>query len=114
VVSSPFTAVGLAMGEISGTCSFDEANLVVLCTGEDPVPGNHSAITLGSTILAEEDSLTAKMLLHEERHVDQWILGPIFPLWYGQNWLYSQGLSGDQCLNLFEIAAGLEEGGYRC
>jgi hypothetical protein len=38
VVSSPFTAVGLAMGEISGTCSFDEANLVVLCTGEDPVP----------------------------------------------------------------------------
>jgi hypothetical protein len=37
--------------------------------------------------------------------VDQWILGPIFPLWYGQNWLYSQGLSGDQCLNLFEIAA---------
>ncbi len=88
-------------------------NLVYVCVGEDPVPGSASGMAIGSTILMEEDSFSAKTLLHELRHVDQWNLGPLSPALYGMSASASQLTTGTQCLNIFEYWAGFEEGGYR-
>jgi hypothetical protein len=79
------------------------------------------AVTVGDVVLlrmtAEKLASRPRLLDHEARHADQWavLVGPVFflPL-YGLASLWSWLRTGHPgWANIFEVLAGLEDGGYR-
>lgn len=78
-----------------------------------------SAFTVGNVIITRKELgdlvPRQRLLLHEERHAWQWMLCiglPFLPL-YLLAAAYSWARGGDPAVhNLFERAAGLEDGGY--
>lgn len=81
-----------------------------VCFGIDSVLAQRRGTTYGDTFLTPRDAqpLDPGLLAHESEHVRQWrLFGPDFALMYL--------LAGmDACTNYFEVAAGLDEGGYTC
>ncbi|MCL1907128.1 MAG: hypothetical protein FWG08_04345 [Propionibacteriaceae bacterium] len=79
-----------------------------------------SAFTVGNVIITASNftRFTARLpqgLVHEARHSTQWaFFGPLFlPLYtlsMGISWLWSRDRAA---LNLFEMHAGLDDGGYK-
>jgi len=86
-------------------------------TGMAGGDGPRGALTVGSTVLTHQsrNAVTETLFQHERRHGEQWgVLGPgAFPLAYavaevvGDAWLGPHGRG-----NVFEIEAGLPQGGY--
>lgn len=73
--------------------------------------GPMAGVTIGDVFLTgmPAGSVTAELRRHESMHVRQWrLLGPAFPLLYAANWLVARRAAD----NVFEIAAGLDSGGY--
>ena len=81
-----------------------------VCFGSDSVLAQRGGTTYGDTFLTSRDAelLGPGLLAHESEHVRQWrLFGPDFALMY-----LLEG--ADPCTNYFEVAAGLEAGGYTC
>ncbi|MGH8870226.1 MAG: hypothetical protein ACRDYU_19845 [Actinomycetes bacterium] len=112
----PVTAAAVVWGTAKGASPTLRDGLVVLpeMTGGH---GPRATITFGSAVLTRKSDgyVSNSLLNHERRHSEQWaLLGPVaFPaaytaaegaagVWFGG---HGQG-------NVFEIAAGLLEGGY--
>lgn len=90
------------------TCE-DQSGLWV-CFGTRSVLAQRGGTTYGDTFLTARDAeqLHPGLLAHEAEHVRQWrLFGPDFALMY-----LLEG--ADPCSNYFEIAAGLDAGGYTC
>ena len=97
-----------------------------MCTGVSAINSiNPGGITLGNVYMLGEKwegkKLEPSSIRHEMKHADQWasaaLSTPSSPL-FGQSlmagaYLANQGVTGS-CGNLFEILAGLGDGGYRC
>lgn len=92
---------------------------LVLATGYAyPFP-RAGAFTVGNVVLTRHDAAwlgrRERMLLHEERHSWQYAVAlglPMLPLYVvAAGWSYLRG--GDvSTYNVFEVSAGLEDGGY--
>ena len=105
---APITAPALAWGVAhGGSVHFEDGMLVV--TGMDGGHGTRSTITVGQVVLTSRDDLTPLLLEHESRHGDQWaLLGMLTPPLY----YLSDMLQGGSEHNVFEVSAGLSDGGY--
>lgn len=81
-----------------------------VCFGIESLLAQRGGTTYGDVFLTprERTDLDPALLAHEREHVRQWrLFGPDFALLYL--------LAGtDPCTNTFEIAAGLDAGGYSC
>ena len=81
-----------------------------VCFGVESVLAQRGGTTYGDTFLTARSAQTLDpaLVAHESEHVRQWRqLGPDFALLY-----LLEGT--DPCTNYFEIAAGLDAGGYGC
>ena len=91
-----------------GSCEVQSGLWV--CFGVESVLAQRGGTTYGDTFLTSRprETLDADLVAHELEHVRQWrLFGPDFALMYL--------LAGaDACSNDFEIAAGLDAGGYIC
>ncbi len=77
-----------------------------------PLPKNFSGITIGWVYFrTAEGNPSYPEIRHEAKHMLQWSLGQTFALSYIREGIITMG---NQCLNRYEIAAGLADGGYRC
>lgn len=108
-----------------GDCRFSPDNMMFVCTGADWHA--RGGTTLGATYITskQSDSVKASELKHEEVHsFQEGVLGlGLFGVLYGGQELSRAALGalssdpedfGEGC-NLFELAAGLDDGGYdRC
>jgi len=109
VVNLPFTAVGVVWGRAhGGTCSW-HADLMVTCGGMDS-GYERGGTTLGNTwMYGHLDGPDRHR--HEARHADQWAMfRASFPVLYGAEWLRA---GGDPHRSVWELYAGLGDGGYR-
>jgi hypothetical protein len=109
------TPLGLLISIIGGATRRPGPNGLILAFGyryRFPIAG---AFTVGNVVLTRWDSLSDRLLLHEERHATQWAwcVGlPMLPL-YLLAMLVSIVLCGHQATyNIFERLADLEDGGY--
>jgi hypothetical protein len=112
----PVTAMAVPWGLAHGGTPTVRGGLIVV-SGMDGGHGARSTVTLGSVALTARSGprLNAAYLTHERRHSEQWaVFGPVgFPVAYGaaeaaaERWFGGHGYG-----NVFEIAAGLLEGGY--
>lgn len=108
VLLAPITVPALAWGVAhGGSVHFEDGMLVV--TGMDGGHGTRSTITVGQVVLTSRDDLEPLLLEHESRHGDQWALLGLLtpPLYY-----LSDVLQGGAEHNVFEVSAGLSDGGY--
>jgi len=120
VVNAPVTATTATINSwTGGDCDWN-AHLTVVCYGGAISGASDRTFVTGSTInttLSKVDFAAAnngRLLAHETVHTRQWALfggGVGFPLLYGLETLRT---GGDECRNVFEIWAGLEDGGYKC
>ena len=81
-----------------------------VCFDIESLLAQRGGTTYGDTFLTPRGAevLDADLLAHESEHVRQWqLFGPDFALLY-----LLEGT--DPCTNYFEIAAGLDAGGYAC
>ncbi|SDC32649.1 hypothetical protein SAMN05216410_1645 [Sanguibacter gelidistatuariae] len=81
-----------------------------VCFGIESILAQRGGTTYGDTFLTSRgaEALAPGLLAHESEHVRQWrLFGPDFALLY-----LLEGT--DPCANYFEIAAGLDAGGYTC
>lgn len=81
-----------------------------VCFAVDSVLAQRGGTTYGDTFLTSRSAqqLDPALLAHEGEHVRQWrLFGPDFALMY-----LLEG--ADPCTNYFEVAAGLDGGGYTC
>ncbi len=92
---------------------------LVLATGYAYAFPRAGAFTVGNVVLTRHDAAwlgrRERMLLHEERHSWQYAVAlglPVLPLYVvAAGWSYLRG--GDvSTYNVFEVRAGLEDGGY--
>jgi len=109
------TPLGLLISIIGGATRRPGPNGLILAFGyryRFPIAG---AFTVGNVVLTRWDSMSDRLLRHEERHATQWAwcVGlPMLPL-YLLAMLVSIVLCGHQATyNIFERLADLEDGGY--
>lgn len=115
-VNAPVTAASAAVNSwTGGDCDWNPHLTVVCYDGAISGLSNRTFVT-GSTInttMSKVDfAADGGLLRHETWHTRQWAIfggGPLFPLLYG---LESLRTRGNECNNVFEIWAGLEDGGY--
>jgi RHS repeat-associated protein len=119
-VNAPVTAPTAAVNSWTGGDCDWAMSLTVVCYGgflSKRSPGD--AYVTGSTINTPltkkeyRDANDGNLHRHETWHTRQWALfqgGPIFPALY---YLETLRTGGDECQNVFEIWAGLEDGGYK-
>lgn len=112
----PVAAFAVPWGVAHGGTPHVRGGLVVL-TGMEGGHGARRTVTLGSAVLTERSGphLNAQYLTHERRHSEQWaVFGPVgFPAAYGlAEAVAGPWFGGHGHGNVFEIAAGLLEGGY--
>jgi RHS repeat-associated protein len=115
------TAVGLVVALSSeAECSGITKNMMIICGGATSNPGG-GGTTFGNVFVTtmSVNAVTSdpKLVGHEDAHATQWaIFGPIlFPVLYGLESENSRMSIGNYaCWNIFEIWAGLSEGGYQC
>lgn len=105
---APVTAPALVWGVAHGGSVHFEGGMLVV-TGMDGGHGTRSTITVGQVVLTSRDGLNELLLEHESRHGDQWALLGLLtpPLYY-----LSDMLQGGSEHNVFEVSAGLSDGGY--
>lgn len=111
-ISAPAVGYGLLAG---GRARWDHDLLTVSGIHGGLIP-RHGFVT-GSVYLTDmrHDELSARLLAHERRHVAQWTaLGLTLPFLYAAADRAGPvlGLGTGPGGNVFEIAAGLEDGGY--
>ena len=115
IQNAPLTIAALAWAVGNGAdCGFASGGTVV-CTGANSwATGPLTTVTIGNTIITENQTLGREEFGHELRHTTQWsIFGFDFvPLYYGAG-LFSWLLTGHfACANPFEVDAGLQSGHY--
>lgn len=105
---APFTAGGIAWGVANGeTLRYYDGMVVV--TGMEGGCGPRTTVTIGQAVLTRQHDMTAELLTHEKRHTYQWAaFGALMPPLYFAAGAFGGGPEG----NVFEVAAGLEDGGY--
>jgi len=108
VVNLPTSAAAVVWGRTHrGRCEIHD-DLIVTCGGMQG--GYTNAGTTVGNVWLYGTLQSAGRHRHEARHSDQWaVLGAIFPVVYGAEWVRT---GGDFHRNLFELAAGLHDGGY--
>ncbi|MFC4012269.1 hypothetical protein ACFOY2_33895 [Nonomuraea purpurea] len=109
------TPLGLLISVIGGATRQSGPNGLILAFGyryRFPIAG---AFTVGNVVLTKRDSLSERLILHEDRHATQWAWCaglPMLPL-YLLAMLVSVVVCGHQAsCNVFERLANLEDGGY--
>jgi hypothetical protein len=108
VVLAPFTGPAVAWGLAHGGEIHCQGSMIVI-TGMSGGHGPRSAVTVGQVILTSRVALDDPLLAHETVHGDQWaFLGVLTPPLY----YLSDVIAGGSEHNIFEVAAGLEDGGY--
>lgn len=130
VITAPVSVVALA-GDAAASllpghsfdCTWNSQEWVTVCSGAPTLFGAE-ATTFGGVVNTQysyDDFLGAyewRLLAHEVKHTDQWsIFGPSFaildPLAAGGGWVASKVFGGQPAqYNIFEIWAGLKDGGY--
>jgi hypothetical protein len=107
VLLAPFTVPAVAWGFANGGVLHVHGDMLVM-TGMDWGYGPRSGVTIGQVFLTSDDS-KLHLLAHEERHSTQWLVfGGLLPPLY----LVAELVPGGPDHNIFEIAAGLQSGGY--
>lgn len=105
---APITAPALAWGVAHGGEIHFEGGMLMV-TGMEGGHGTRSTITVGQVVLTSRDRLNTLLLEHESRHGDQWaVLGWLTPPLY----YLSDVVQGGPEHNVFEVSAGLSDGGY--
>lgn len=99
------TLAGLAIGLPLSVGRVEVADGLVVCRGLPRWAFRRGGTCVGAVYLTR-DAVSPAILRHERVHVAQWRrYGLLFPALY-----WSAGIDGTR--NRFEIAAGLEDGGY--
>jgi hypothetical protein len=108
VANLPISAVAVVWGRThGGTCNV-HGDLIVTC--ESMQGGYANAGTTVGNVWLYDDLYSTDRHRHESRHSDQWAMfGPAFPALYGAE---SARTGGDYNRNVFELSAGLHDGGY--
>lgn len=103
-ISVPAIGYGLAHGghiELRGG--------LIVVAGMESGYGPRSGFVVGDVFLTRRTDIATDLLIHESKHADQWAtLGIWFPVAY----FGSDALTGPGAGNVFEVSAGLEDGGY--
>ncbi len=116
-VNAPLTTgAAIYASARGGKCGF-EAQLTVACYGMN---GGYprGGLAVGNTFItgSSRGSVSAARLSHERKHSDQWaVFGLALPGLYLGNEAIARLIVGENraaCYNVFEIAAGLDDGGY--
>jgi hypothetical protein len=117
------TPLGLALAALGGARLRPGPDGTVLALGYRSrlLAPRAAALTVGDVVLlrmdADELARHPRLLTHEVRHARQWaaLLGVVgFPLAYGLASAWSWLRVGDAATgNVFEVRAGLADGGYR-
>lgn len=117
--NAPITTASRLYGEgIGGNCGQREV-LMTVCSGASGGFVPRGGFTIGNVFVTRQPEVSTTLLSHETKHSDQWaILGLAMPAAYGlaEAASIATGASGAKagCNNAFKIAAGPEEGGYKC
>ena len=108
IANVPFTAVGVVWGRAhGGTCEL-QRELIVTCKGMQGGYGR-GGTTIGNTWMYGKLDGGGRFK-HESRHADQWAaFGSTFPVLYGTEWLRA---GRNPHHSIFELYAGLHDGGY--
>ena len=108
-LNAPFTVPAIGWGLAHGG-ALEAAGGVFVVTGMEDGYGPSSGITVGNVFLTGRAEPGAALLSHETVHARQWaVLGALTAPLYG---LANAIAGGDPTGNVFEIHAGLREGGY--
>ena len=113
------TPLGLLISALAGCSASAGERGLYLATGYGWRVPTGAAFTVGNVVLLRHERLLERprLLRHEDRHATQWAwcLGIIgFPILYGAATLWSLLRTGTfYRRNLFEVRAGLQDGGYR-
>jgi hypothetical protein len=114
-VNGIFTAIALGWGEVHGGKCTNAGHDYFVCAAMPGGYGGKGGIDIGNVYLTGDPSISAEEFRHEQKHADQWaILGPGFIPIYTANFVGSETYRGNQCANVFELWAGLEDGYYEC
>lgn len=110
---------GAAYALASGAKCGRRSGLIVVCSGATRGFVPRGGFMVGNVFITRQSRVDGRLLRHETKHADQWaVLGLGFPVWYGGAEVVSvaTGARGSRagCNNVFERAAGLADGGYRC
>ena len=120
LMAAPATVAGAMFASLTGgTCHFNRDFGVFVYTGAW-TPQRAGAYTMGATVITKYDidefmaHNDGQLLAHEVKHTDQWAtLGVVgFAVLYGLETLRAELLVKRRNANLFEVWAGLKDGGY--
>jgi len=105
---APFTVAGVAWGYANGGELHVRGSMLVM-TNVRGGYGGQAGVTIGQVFLTPNSGVGNRLLTHETRHSIQWLaLGGLLPPLYAAADLAGGGAAG----NVFEVAAGLRDGGY--
>jgi hypothetical protein len=106
------TVAALAWGSAHhGTVHHRDGLIVV--TGMRGGYGWRRGVTVGRVFLTGDAEPKGRLLRHERRHRDQWVLwGGALPILYGSAELLGRTAGAGSSGNVFEAAAGFRDGGY--
>jgi hypothetical protein len=125
--NAQLTALALAAASAAGGSCSVGASLFWICTGVNGIDAlNKGGITFGNVYLLGDKfdpatKLGRDSIGHEMKHADEWAMAGLStggtPL-VGQAAMAGAFLANQQvtgsCGNVFEILAGLSDGGYQC
>lgn len=107
--NAPVTLAALILARAGGAkgCKFRTGGMII-CTGAKRFYGG-GGTAYGNVFLTPSKSVSRAVLRHETKHADQWAaIGPGF----GPLYLVTYAVQGP--CNVWEGAAGYEDGGYKC
>jgi RHS repeat-associated protein len=110
------SSVGLIASQANGGSCSGNDRFFVTCIVPQGGGGFFSGGTTYGNVFVTDRKPEIAVLAHEDIHATQWaVLGPVmFTSHYLQSTGFSMGLTGTQCLNVFEANAGFSGGRYAC
>jgi hypothetical protein len=107
-----YTAAALLWGVLHHGTAHQRGRVIVMAGMRDGY-GWRRGVTVGQVFLTGAAEPDATMVRHEGRHVGQWVvLGGALPVLYGLAELLGDAAGDGPSGNFFEVAAGLQDGGY--
>ncbi|MGH9041654.1 MAG: PA14 domain-containing protein [Acidimicrobiia bacterium] len=119
VRNAPVSGLGALYGAAVGAKCRAREGMTLVCSNAKRGYVPRGGFMVGNVFITRQAVVGQRLLKHETRHSDQWaFFGQGFGLHYAGAEAVSlgSGARGDRagCNNLFERAAGLKDGGYRC
>ena len=114
-VANGSTTIGLIYGlAAGGSCRGSRQECTIVCSSSKRFI-QRGGTTIGGVFVTKfsERNVTPKLLAHEAKHSDQWMVGGwAFGALYLAEELRVKAMGGSEGCNIFERMAGLEGGGY--